>query len=126
MFDVKITDIERTYEPHAFVQFAWIENWFRAQISTLDMTDSGLETGHFKTGAAKGGSIPTVPDVVLAKSAAMFEAKLSRKKVVSVPSVPRKPSVEATKPAPGIKQKDLQKDKPPVLVLHSNQFQPWS
>ena len=122
MFDVKITDIERTYEPHTFVQFAWIENWFLAQVFASHVTDFSLEAGHFKTGVAMDNSIPAVPDMALAKSITIPEAKLHRKKAASIPLVPHEPSVEAVKWAPTIEPKK----ETPVLVLHSNQSQPRS
>ena len=52
----KITDIERTYEPHTFVQVLWIENWFLAHVFTSHITDFGLETRRFKTGVAPESS----------------------------------------------------------------------
>jgi len=115
----KITDIERTFEPHTFVQIPWIEDWFLAQVFASHITDFGLETRHLKAGVAKDNPVPSVPDTVLAKLVATFEAKLRRKQVALIPLVPRKPSMEITKKTSANK---LRK-RPSALVLHSNQSQ---
>ena len=115
-------DIERTYEPHTFVQVAWIENWFLAQVFASHITDFGLETRHFKTGVAKDNPAPVVPDTVLAKLATMFEAKLRRKKEVKlIPLVPRKPSAEVIKNSSTNK---LKRRPSALVLLHSNLSQP--
>lgn len=103
-----------------FVQIPWIENWFLAQVFASHITDFGLETRHFKTGVAKDNPVPIVPDTVLAKLVAMFEAKLRRKKIALIPLVPRKPSVEVLKKGPANKLKK----RPTALILHSNKSQP--
>jgi len=115
----KIADIERTYEPHTFVQVPWIENWFLAQVFAPHITDFGLETRHLKTGVAKDNPTPVVPDTVSTKLIAMFEKKLRRKKVVLIPLVPRKPSVEITRKTSANKLKK----RPSALTLHSNKSQ---
>jgi hypothetical protein len=74
-----------------------------------------------KTGVAKDNPVPIVPDTVLAKLVAAFEAKLRRKKEVKlIPLVPRKPSVEATKKAPANK---LKRSSTLALYSHSTQSQ---
>ena len=114
-------DIERTYEPHTFVQVSWIENWFFAQVFAPHITDFGLETRHFKTGVAKDNPVPVVPDTVLAKLVAMLETKLRRKKGAKlIPLVPKKPSMEIIRKASGNKLR-----KPPSgLNLKPSQSQP--
>ena len=115
-------DIERTYEPHTFDQVAWIENWFLAQVFASNITDFGLETRHFKAGVAKDNPVPAVPDTVLTKLVAMFEAKLRRKKEAKlIPLVPRKPSMEVIKKTSANK---LKKRPSALILLHSNQCQP--
>ena len=120
-FVSKTTDIERTYEPHVFVQSAWIENWFQAQILPSHITDFGLGARHFKTGVARENTVSAVPDAVLPKLVAIFEAKLRRKKVALIPLVPHEPLVEVTGAASvsGLKE-------PLAPVLHSSQSQPSS
>ena len=81
-----------------------------------------METRHFKTGVAKDSSAPAVPDTVLAKLIAMFEAKLRRKKAGLIPLVPRKPSVEVIKKT----STNRLKKRPEALNLHSNQSHPSS
>ena len=113
-------DIERTYEPHTFERVPWIENWFLGQVFSSHITDFGSETRHFKTGVAKDNPIPVVPDTILAKLVAMFEAKLRRNKVVAlIPLVPRKPSVDMIKKTSTNKLKK----RPSALILGSNRSQ---
>ena len=114
-----LSDIERTYEPHTFVQVPWIKDWFLAQVFAPNITDFGLETRHFKTGVAKDNPAPVVPDTVLAKLVVMLEAKLRRKKMKLVPLVPKKPSVEVIKKTSANKLKK----RPSDLVFHSNSNQ---
>lgn len=114
---IHTSDIERTYEPHVFVQVPWIESWFLGHVFASHITDFGLETRHLKTGVAKDNPIPTVPDTILAKLVTTFEAKLRREKEVKlIPLVPRKPSVEVTKKAPANKLKK----RPSALTLRSH------
>ena len=114
-------DIERTYEPHTFVRVPWIENWFLAQVFT-PITDFGSETRYLKIGVAKDNPDPVVPETVLAKLTAMFEAKLRRKKEVNlIPLVPKKRSVEVIKKTSANK---LKKKPAALTLLNSNQPQP--
>ena len=114
-------DIERTYEPHTFVQVPWIENWFLAQVFT-HTTDFGSETAYFNSGVAKDNPDPVAPDTVLAKLTAIFEAKLRRKKEVNlIPLVPKKPSMEVIKKTSANK---LKRRPSALALLNSNHSQP--
>ena len=49
---------------------------------------------------AKDNPVRAIPDTILAKLVAMFEVKLRKKKVESIPLVPREPSSEDRKTTP--------------------------
>lgn len=81
-----------------------------------------METRHLKTGVAKDNPAPVVPDTVLAKLVAAFEAKLQRgKEMKLIPLVPKKPSVELTRRASTNNMR-----RPSVLSLGSQSHVPTS